>query len=313
MDAIRSRCAAEAKPSIVDYCQEMCDTDCLKISTELVVLTDSTPDQECIDKNANFYYASGVLDGNCGPAPQVAAEALIGGVSGCAEFRTKGMAYCRAYVDYDAVAPTEPTSNPCPGPVGGDVTFPNMTSLLQFTIEQDEPTTGTCTWSASDAGLEQTSNAWGNYPDYNTLMGCNAVFNVRAFSEFILEVDVDATRDNDGIGLLFGWQDPSAAHPEPGGPGHLRAILMNDGSPNPAADGVGGPFAKIKVRNERPCLGEMSPAQNCFDTLAFLTNDGQADLVAREYNDPNWGPTNFNHASGLNSWPHALPAPFAQE
>ena len=84
---------------------------------------------------------------------------------------------------------------------------------------------------------------------------------------------------------------------------------MNDGSPNPAADGVGGPFMKIKKANGKTCLGEMAPDQNCFDTLSFLTDDpSTADpLRDRPYNMPSWGPSNYNHASSQTSWPRLDP------
>ena len=121
--------------------------------------------------------------------------------------------------------------------------------------------------------------------------------------DFILEVEVDATGDNDGMGLVFGWQSEA---------NNLRAILMNDGSPNPAADGVGGPFMKIKRRNGKPCLGAMDASNNCFETLSYLTNDKADALRARPYNNPLWGPSNFNHPSGAYSWPRTLPPPFAQ-
>jgi hypothetical protein len=87
---------------------------------------------------------------------------------------------------------------------------------------------------------------------------------------------------------------------------------MNDGSPNPAADGVGGPFMKIKAANGKPCLGSMNASTNCFDTLSYLTKEGaQASLRSQSYNDPTWSSINFNHPSGAESWPTTLPAPFA--
>ena len=81
---------------------------------------------------------------------------------------------------------------------------------------------------------------------------------------------------------------------------------MNDGSPNPAADGVGGPFMKIKAANGKPCLGSMNASTNCFDTLSYLTNDGASDLNSRSYNNASWGPSNFNHESGSYLYPSDL-------
>jgi hypothetical protein len=38
-------------------------------------------------------------------------------------------------------------------------------------------------------------------PNYNTLTGCNALVNTTTFEEFIMEVEIDAVADNDGMGL----------------------------------------------------------------------------------------------------------------
>ena len=38
-------------------------------------------------------------------------------------------------------------------------------------------------------------------PNYNTLTGCNALINTTTFEEFIMEVEIDAVADNDGMGL----------------------------------------------------------------------------------------------------------------
>ena len=118
------------------------------------------------------------------------------------------------------------------------------------------------------------------------------------------QVEVDAIADNDGIGLVFGWNSETD---------NYRAIAMNDASPNPAADGVGGPFLKIKKANGNACLGSMGASNNCFDTLSYLTNGGAAALRTLSHTPADWGPTNFNHQSGNYSWPYQLPYPFYQE
>ena len=41
-------------------------------------------------------------------------------------------------------------------------------------------------------------------PNYNTLTGCNALVNTTTFEEFIMEVEIDAVADNDGMGLPVG-------------------------------------------------------------------------------------------------------------
>ena len=129
-----------------------------------------------------------------------------------------------------------------------------------------------------------------------------------SFTNFIMEVDVNGTEDNDGMGITFGWESAD---------NYMRAVLMNDEWPNPAADGVGGPFMKIKARNSRQCLASMDQSNNCFDTLAYLTNDDHGQLTAKSYNPPNWGPSNFNHPSRQMSYSNGpgatgLPEPFAQ-
>ena len=77
----------------------------------------------------------------------------------------------------------------------------NASTTDGFEFIQDQPTTGTCAWEPSAAGLYQSSNTWGNYPNYNTLTGCNALVNAATFEEFIMEVEIDAVADNDGMGL----------------------------------------------------------------------------------------------------------------
>ena len=83
----------------------------------------------------------------------------------------------------------------CPGPVGPAYSMitPDMSAVNTWESIQDTPVTGTCAWSANSAGLYQSSNTWGNYPHYNTLIGCNAVLTGHTFTNFILEVDIDAT------------------------------------------------------------------------------------------------------------------------
>ena len=43
----------------------------------------------------------------------------------------------------------------CPGPIGGDVTTADTTSLSAWQLVQDQPTTGTCEWKIEGAGLER--------------------------------------------------------------------------------------------------------------------------------------------------------------
>ena len=77
----------------------------------------------------------------------------------------------------------------CENPVGGDTTTVGTTIMGNFDIVDDVPISTACAWT-SQAGLSQTSNAWGNVFGDNTLMGCNALFNGREFKDFILESEM---------------------------------------------------------------------------------------------------------------------------
>ena len=102
---------------------------------------------------------------------------------------------------------TSPTQNPtartgdvaaagiCPGPVGGNTIEIDTADITQFTIVDQDPITEPCAWSASAAGLRQSSNAWGNAPGDNTLMGCIAIIGTETYTDFIIEVS--AIHDDD--------------------------------------------------------------------------------------------------------------------
>jgi hypothetical protein len=202
--------------------------------------------------------------------------------------------------------PPAPSMYVCEGPVGGDTHESTLTSggagdgvriisHPEFDFIDDSPiTSGPCSWFVTPAGgtlpgLHQGpttaavagvnpvpgANAWGNAPGDNTLMGCNAIYKNREYTDFIMEVDV-ASFDNDGVGFNFGVRGTMCGAPGTNCQGSSRytAIMINDRWPSPAADGVGGPHFKIKMQNGRDCLGSMTAANNCFDTLAYLNNDG---------------------------------------
>ena len=201
-----------------------------------------------------------------------------------------------------------PTMGLCAAPVGGDVTHLENPTTAHFTYVRDSPTTTDCTWMATEQGLYQASNSWGNYDPngggWNVLIGCNAVYDQKHFTDFIMEVEIDS-QDNDGKGFVFGWN---------GIDDHYQAILMNDASPNPAADGVGGPFLKI-TRRSGACSENMDETNSCQTTLSYLNNDFAS---THDLRNPDRMPaftsgTNFNHPSGtIGSWPHPLPEPYAQ-
>lgn len=91
--------------------------------------------------------------------------------------------------------------------------------------------------------LYQGSNIWGSAGD-TCLMGTFLIYKGEQFTNFTIDVDVVAN-DNDGMGLVWAYEDTNK---------HYRAIMINDGWPAGAVDGVDGPFMKIakRISNEEP-------------------------------------------------------------
>ena len=52
---------------------------------------------------------------------------------------------------------------------------------------------------------------------------------------------------------------------------HFIAVANNDKWPDPAADGVMGPFTKLKKANGKPCLAEMDETNNCEPLRSEIT------------------------------------------
>ena len=107
-----------------------------------------------------------------------------------------------------------PNPQVCPGAAG-----PSATRLADFDFMEHEDLTEPCAWEPDNAGIKQTSNAYGN-AGINTLMGCLALTrsannNLR---DFIAEMDV-VSYDNDGVGMVFGFQ---------GLQDHYIALAVND-------------------------------------------------------------------------------------
>ena len=187
----------------------------------------------------------------------------------------------------------------CEDPAGGDTTVVDTSDASQFDLIDDSPISSACAWTHEN-GLRQSSNAWGNYPGDNTLTGCNALFNGREFTDFILETEM-AGNDNDGVGFNFGWKDDPIT-PAAGSQRYIAAMI-NDQWPNPPADGVGGPHMKIRRANGKPCLGSMDGSNNCFDTLAYLNHEGHFKVDSMGY------AATGDATTARTAWP--LPAPYA--
>ena len=91
----------------------------------------------------------------------------------------------------------------CAGPVSATATtMVDTTDIGQFLLVQHPLLTTDCVWTAAADGLTQSSEAWGNAPGDNTLMGCMAMFNGASYTDFIVEIDVTHI-DNDGWGVSF--------------------------------------------------------------------------------------------------------------
>jgi len=95
-------------------------------------------------------------------------------------------------------------------------------------------------------------------------MGCLALVSDVEYTDFIAEVD-STHRDNDGWGFVFGYNAIDD---------HYLAITINDIWPSPAADGIGGPFIKIKKHNGRDVLEYMDGTNNCWDTITHVDENG---------------------------------------
>jgi hypothetical protein len=170
----------------------------------------------------------------------------------------------------------------CENPIGGDTTEVDSADLTQFDLKDDVPISTACAWIETALGIQQTSNAWGNAYGDNTLMGRNALYNGKEFTDFIAEVEMIGS-DNDGVGFNFGWRgDPCGDANDCSSSQRYTAHMINDQWPSPPADGVGGPHMKIKRMNGKPCTANMMGTSNCFDTLSFLNGDGhfQVDQTA---------------------------------
>ena len=142
----------------------------------------------------------------------------------------------------------------CQGPVSATATtLVDTSDISQFLVVDHPMLTTSCDWSAAADGLTQNSLAWGNSPGDNTLLGCMAMFTGAEFTDFIAEIDVSHV-DNDGWGVVFGYKAIDD---------HYLGIAMNDRWPVPAADGIPGPFLKMKKHNGKPVLGNMDASNTC--------------------------------------------------
>ena len=152
-----------------------------------------------------------------------------------------------------------PASDFCPSPVGGDVTNYDVAAGADWTFIDQPLLSEPCNWVPTAGGLFQSTNAWGNFPGDNTLMGCMALV-APDYTDVVAEFDAIHS-DNDGWGFVFGYKNPED---------HYIAHTINDVWPQPAADGIGGPHMKIRKANGKPCLPQMNASNTCKDKKYLL-------------------------------------------
>ena len=106
----------------------------------------------------------------------------------------------------ESLLPSVAANDVCQGPVSSTATtLIDTTDLSQFLIVDHPVITQPCVWSGASDGLTQSSDAWGNTPGDNSLMGCMAMYQERTYIDFIAEMDV-THQDNDGWGFVSLWQ-----------------------------------------------------------------------------------------------------------
>ena len=166
----------------------------------------------------------------------------------------------------------------CPGPVDGLTTTIDTTDENNFRFVDMEPISEPCEWTTSADGLSQNIRAWGNYcgpngcpsgnySEHVTIIGCVALIGAETYTDFMLEVTT-SHEDEETWGFVFGWDDKQPVTK------NYMAMANNDRWPDPAADGVRGPFIKLKKTNDKPCIPIMNTSYNCYDTISYSDSEG---------------------------------------
>ena len=134
--------------------------------------------------------------------------------------------------------------------------------LSKFDLLEDPLLNDVCDWSQAlngAEGIRQNSDAYGNNPGDNSVLGCLAMLRGSFYRDFVMSVDVRA-EDDDAFGIVFGFQSLENRY---------QVHVNNDRWPDVAADGVPGPHMKFKKRNGKPVLEEMDAATNCKKKFLF--------------------------------------------
>ena len=144
--------------------------------------------------------------------------------------------------------------------IGGAQT--EISSALENFEIIDEPfLTDVCEWIDTPAGLRQTTNAWGNTPGENVMMGCMAIVKDSFYTDFIMEITARHD-DDDASGIIFGM-DPNDKSM------FYKSMMNNDDFFDTPTDLVQGPFLKITKKNGMPCNGTMTPETDCKNFIYF--------------------------------------------
>lgn len=151
---------------------------------------------------------------------------------------------------------------------GGDRYEP-LPLVANFDFVEQPFLTDSCAWIDSPEGLRQTSNAWGNTPGENLLLGCMAILKTVTYTDFMMEVEMWHD-DNDASGIIFGYNGESD---------YYQTAMHNDGWPGNPSDSVPGPYIKISQRNQLPCNGTMTADNDCYDLLAYKARDERQDIA----------------------------------
>ncbi|MEO1021988.1 MAG: metallophosphoesterase [Bacteroidota bacterium] len=146
-----------------------------------------------------------------------------------------------------------------------------QTDLSAWEIVDDpEPRSGPGNWNIVAGELRQTSNIWSYDPPAEFIyhLGSHAVAGDSTWTDYTLNAILRST-DNDGIGLIFRYQDPQ---------NYYRVLLMNDAG---NSGSVGSAIQRIqKFENGEPRTLAQNLVQDAYPSGYFaLTADVQGDSI----------------------------------
>ena len=182
--------------------------------------------------------------------------------------------------------PVAPAAGYCPAPVGGAQTSYDVTDITAWELLDQAPISEPCAWSADASGLRQSSNAWGNFPSDQTLIGCIALIPDTYAGDVIVEFEA-VHDDNDAFGIVFGYSSPTD---------HWIGTTLNDVWPTQALDSVTGPHTKLRKTTGTACTATMTAATNCYETLGYTDAKGFSYDGVTTYDMPRSKEYEYTHA-----------------